>query len=163
MYLPNVNGEFRAAADPELRFTPSGKAVATLRAVASSRRKNPETEEWEDDKTFWTKVTIWGQTAENVVESIGKGDLFLIANGRGETEEWEDKEGQKRVGINVTANEIGPSLNWQTAKVVRAQRSQGQGQQQAPPQQQQGGQWGQQQSDPWQTGGGGAPSDEPPF
>jgi single-strand DNA-binding protein len=154
MFLPNTSGEFRAAFDPELRFTPSGKAVATLRAVASSRKKD-DSGEWVDDKTMWTKVTVWGQTAENVVESIGKGDLFLICNGRTEVEEWTDNEGNKRSGINITANEIGPSLSFQTAKVTRASRSGGQQSQQQAPAQDSG--------DPWATGGGAPPSDEPPF
>lgn len=147
--LPIIQGEFRAAADPELRFAPSGIAVASLRAVASKRKKD-DSGEWVDDKTCWIRVTAFKQVAENIVESITKGDLFILS-GKLSTDEWEDKEGNKRISVEVVADSIGPSLAFATAKVSKTQRREGGEQQQQ----------GNQQQDQWST----PPSqdDDPPF
>lgn len=149
--LPQVSGEFRCVADPELRFTPSGVAVGKVRAVASSRKKDEATGEWADDKVCWINVVTFKQQAENVIESLKKGDLFVLT-GRLQTEEWEDKEGNKRTSIEVVADNIGPSTRWAPARHVATDRREG-GQQQS------GG-----DDTKWEsTGGDAAPSDEPPF
>lgn len=152
MRLPNVTGEFRCAADPELRFTPSGTAVANLRAVATSRKK--EGDEWVDDKSCWVNITVWQQMAENVVETLTKGDLFFL-QGRLETREYENREGEKRISVDITADVIGPSVTFATATVHKTDRRSGDsgGQQRQQQQSQQGG-------DPWSTP---PSSDEPPF
>jgi single-strand DNA-binding protein len=151
--LPVVQGEFRAAADPELRFAPSGTAVGSVRAVASKRKKN-DANEWVDDKTCWVRITAFNQLAENLVESITKGTAFLVS-GKLSTEEWEDKDGNKRISVEIVADNIGPSLAFATAKVSKTERrsgGDGGGQQQQPAQQQS-------QGSPWETQG----SDDPPF
>ena len=165
-----LNG--RLTADPEMRFSASGVAVAKFTIVTSRRTKNEQTNEWSDaDTTFWDCV-VFKQLAENVAETLQKG-MDVVAVGRAVHENWEDKTtGAKRSKISVKVDSIGPSLTRATAKVVKAQS--GQGQQGGG--QQQGGQRQQPQAqDPWassapaQQGGGGwgAPAagfaDEPPF
>ena len=98
-----IQGEFRAAADPEIRFSPSGTAVGSVRAVASKKKKNESTGEWEDDKTCWIRVTCFKQLAENLVESISKGDSFIVT-GKMSTDEWEDKDGNNRISVEVVAD-----------------------------------------------------------
>lgn len=151
--LPRVHGEFRAAADPELRFTPSGMALCKVRAVASSRKE--VNGEWVDDKTCWVNLTTFKSQAENVAESVTQG-MLLVVDGRIQTDDWEDKEGNKRTSVEIVCDSIGPALSWATAKVTKASRSGGGGQQQS------SSQWGNQSdNDPWATPAG--QSDEPPF
>jgi single-strand DNA-binding protein len=120
--LPTITGEFRAVTDPELRFTPSGVAVANLRIAANSRKKVGE--EWVDDKVVFLNLTCWKQQAENVAESVQKGDLIMVT-GRLETREYETKDGEKRQSFDVTADQIGPSLAFATAKVSKTERRSG--------------------------------------
>jgi single-strand DNA-binding protein len=145
--LPSITGEFRAVDDPELRFTPSGQAVANLRIVANSRKKNKDTGEWEDDKVVWLNLTAWGQMAENVAESVTKGTLITV-KGRLETRAYETREGEKRQSFDVTADEVGVSLARDAAKVLKAERSSGGGTSATP------------KSDPFGTP---PQEDEPPF
>lgn len=152
--LPIIQGEFRAAADPELRFSPSGVAVGSVRAVAAKKKKNDSTGEWEDDKLCWIRVTCFKQLAENLVESISKGDSFVLV-GKLSTEEWEDKDGNKRTSVEVVADFIGPSIAFATAKVTRAQRAGG-GDGGGQPQQAAG-------ADPWQTPAPAGAPEDPPF
>ena len=144
--LPLITIEGRVVDDPELRFTPSGLALAKFRLVASSRKKN-DAGEWVDDKTLWIDATCWRQLAENVAESIGKGDLVTVV-GRLQTESWENKEGEKRSKISVTADSVAASLQFRTIK-------HGEGR----PARSSGGS-GSSESDPWASS---APDDEPPF
>ncbi|MGZ5404534.1 MAG: single-stranded DNA-binding protein [Nocardioides sp.] len=142
--------------DPELRFTPSGAAVANFTVAATPRTMNRQTNEWEDGEALFLRCSIWRQAAENVAESLQKG-ARVIVSGRLKARTWETREGEKRTSFEVDVDEIGPSLKWATAKVTRAQRSGGGGGYGggAP---QSGG--GGQQSDPWATSGpqgGGAP------
>jgi single-strand DNA-binding protein len=173
--------------DPELRFTPSGAAVANFTVASTPRTLNKQTNEWEDGEAMFLRCSIWRQAAENVAESLQKG-ARVIVNGRMRARTWEDREGNKRTSFEIDVDEIGPSLRFATAKVVRAGRGGGGGGgysgggggggysgggggggQQAddpwstPAPQQGGGGGGRPQGggDPWATPGGG--SDEPPF
>lgn len=121
--LPTVQGEFRVVADPELRFSPSGVAVGNIRLVASSRKQVDG--EWVDDKTCWIDCTVFKQTAENLVDSVTKGDLVTVT-GRLQTDEWEDKDGNKRSKTVMIADSIGPSLRFRSAPHgAQAARQQG--------------------------------------
>lgn len=159
-----LNG--RLASDPELRFSPSGMAVAKFTIVTSRRVKNDQTQEWADaDVTFWDCVAF-KTLAEGIAESLTKG-LEVVATGRAVQENWEDKQtGAKRSKISVKVDTIGPNLSRATAKVQKAQRDGGQ--------QQSSNRGGQRSDDPWASnsgsgGGWGAPAgqqrgaDEPPF
>lgn len=111
MPLPRGHIEGRAVADPEMRFASTGKAVAKMRLVASDRRQN-EAGEWVDSATLWIDVTCFGPTAENVAESIRRGDDVVVV-GRFQTDEWDDKEtGAKRSKTVFLADSVGPSLRW---------------------------------------------------
>jgi len=144
--LPLITIEGRVVDDPELRFTPSGLALAKFRLVASSRKKN-EANEWVDDKTLWIDATCWRNLAENVAESIGKGDLVTVV-GRLQTETWENKEGEKRSKISVTADSVAVSLQFRTIKHGEGRVERGPG--------------GSREQDPWASGTPAA-ADEPPF
>lgn len=109
----------RLGADPELRFTPSGAAVANLRVVTDRRFKNATTGEWESKDTSWWSVQAWKQLAENVTESLKKGDLVIVV-GDIKQREYETKEGEKRTVVEVEARHIGPDLSRATAKVTKA-------------------------------------------
>jgi len=112
--LPRIAMEARVAADPELRFAQSGVAVCRLRLVSSDRKKNPNTNEWEDGDTLWLDVTCFKQLAEHVAESIIKSDIVVVT-GKIRTEEWEDREtGQKRSKIAMIADTVSASLQFRT-------------------------------------------------
>lgn len=147
--LPQVTGEFRVATDPELRFTPSGVAVCNMRAVASSRKKNAQ-DEWVDDKTCWVSLVGFKQQAENMAESFEKGNLVVVV-GRIETNEWTDKDDNKRISFNLLVDSIGPAVKWDAARVVKVDRQSGESSQSksAPA------------DDPW--AGSPPQDDEPPF
>jgi single-strand DNA-binding protein len=159
----------RLTAPPELRFSPSGVAVAAFTIVTSRRVKDPASGEWSDaDTTYWD-CKAFKQLAENICESLDKG-MEVIAVGRAVQESWEDKQsGQKRSKIAVRVDAIGPSLRSATAKVTKASGNSGQGggrQEYAQARQQQSAGSG----DPWgaaaQSAGQAAGSwggDEPPF
>ena len=124
--LPTVTGEFRVVDDPELRFTPAGKAVASFRLAANSRKKNESTGEWEDDKSCFLNADCWERMAENVAESIEKG-MLVVVKGRLETRTYENREGEKRTSLDLHLDEVGPSLRWDIAKVTKASRTEGSG------------------------------------
>lgn len=150
MRLSTIAGEWRLGFDPELRYTPNGKAICTMRAVANDRQRNKATDEWEDVRTTWVNLEVWGPAGENCAESLAKGDLVTVV-GRFYIEEWEDKEGAKRQSPKIMVDSIGPSLAFATAKPTRSQRT-------GPTQQQ-----GQAPAeDPWATGTP-ATSEVPPF
>ncbi len=112
--------------DPELRFTPSGAAVANFTVASTPRTLNKQTNEWEDGEAMFLRCSIWRQAAENVAESLQKGTRVIV-NGRMRARSWEDREGNKRTSFEIDVDEIGPSLKFATAKVVRAGRSGGAG------------------------------------
>lgn len=143
--------------DPNLRFTPSGQAVANFRIASTPRFFDRQANEWKDGEALFLTCNVWRQAAEHCAESLQRG-MRVIVQGRLKQRSYETREGEKRTVLEVEVDEIGPSLRNATAKVTRAQR-----QGSAPAA---GGFGGQkqntQQGDPWATGG--APgSDDPPF
>lgn len=139
--LPQINGEMRCVRDAELRFSPSGVAIGTVRVVSNSRKK--VNDEWVDDKVCWLEIICFGQQAESIAEVLKQGDLVTFT-GRLQTEEWEDREGGKRQSYKIVADTIGKSLPKYGNAGRRAERSSSGG-----------------DGDPWA-----APtdqSDEPPF
>ena len=162
--------------DPELRFTPSGAAVANFRIASTPRTFDKQTNEWKDGDALFLTCSVWRQAAENVAESLQKG-MRVVVQGRLKSRQYETREGEKRTVFEIDVDEVGPSLKYATAKVTRATRqgggggygaSGGGGGGQAPandpwatpgPQQSGGGNAGGQ--DPW--GAPGVSSDEPPF
>jgi len=111
--------------DPELRFTPSGQALATFGMAVNRRWQNRQSQEWEESTSFFD-VVCWGTLADNVSDSLGKG-ARVIVTGRLEQRSWETQEGEKRSKIEVIADEVGPSLRWATAKPEKTERREGQG------------------------------------
>jgi single-strand DNA-binding protein len=153
--------------DPELRFTPSGAAVASFTVASTPRTLDKATNEWKDGEALFLRCSIWRQAAENVAESLQRG-ARVIVQGRLKQRSFETKEGEKRTVIELDVDEVGPSLKYATAKVNKTTRQGGGG----------GGFGGGGGSngggapsgdDPWATapaGGassGGGWSDEPPF
>jgi single-strand DNA-binding protein len=111
--------------DPELRFTPSGQAVATFGLAVNRRWQNRQTNEWEEQTSFFD-VKCWAQMAENVAESIGRGSRVVVS-GRLEQRSWETDQGDKRSKVEVVADEVAPSLRWATAQISRNERRDGDG------------------------------------
>jgi single-strand DNA-binding protein len=124
--------------DPELRFTPSGVAMAKIRMAVNRRWQKDG--EWQEDTSFFTG-TVWREQAESAAESLQKG-ARVIVTGRLEQRSWETDQGDKRSVVEIQIDEIGPSLRWATATVNKTQRS--------------GGEWSGGQ------GGGGQAGDVPP-
>jgi single-strand DNA-binding protein len=143
--------------DPELRFTPSGAAVASFTVASTPRFLDKSTNEWKDGDALFLRCSLWRQAAENAAESLQRG-ARVIVQGRLKQRSFETKEGEKRTVIEVDVDEIGPSLKYATAKVNKTSRGSGSGG---------GGNGafsGGQGDDPWSTPAPvGATSDEPPF
>jgi single-strand DNA-binding protein len=151
--------------DPELRFTPSGQAVAKFRVASTPRYRDQQSGEWKDGESLFLTCNVWRQAAEHVAESLQRG-MRVIVSGRLRQRSYETKEGEKRTVFEVEVDDVGPSLRNATAKVNKTTRSSGFG--------------GQPVDDPWATatpapagaaassgssgwGGGSASADEPPF
>ena len=109
-------------ADPELRFTPSGSAVANFTIASTPRTFDRQTNEWKDGDTLFLRASVWREAAENVAESLTKG-MRVVAQGRLKSRSYETKEGEKRNVTELEVDEIGPSLTFASAKVTRTQRS----------------------------------------
>jgi single-strand DNA-binding protein len=165
-------------ADPELRFTPSGAAVANFTVASTPRQFDRQSNEWKDGDTLFMRCSIWREAAENVAESLTKGTRVIV-QGRLVQRSYETREGEKRTVVELQVDEIGASLRYATAKVTRSQRSGGGG----------GfggggggygggssgggggygggnsgaGQGGSNAEDPWASSSGSSFSDEPPF
>jgi single-strand DNA-binding protein len=141
-------------ADPELRFTPSGAGVANF-TVASTPRTFTNGE-WKDGDPLFLRCNIWRQAAENVSESLRRGDRVIVV-GRLKQRSFETREGEKRTVVELDVDEIGPSMRWATAKVNKASRSG------------ESGGWSERAADdPWARGGAGGSQvhgadDPPPF
>ena len=151
--------------DPELRFTPSGAAVANFTVASTPRAFDRQSNEWKDGETLFMRCSVWRDAAENVAESIHRG-ARVIVTGRLKSRSYETKEGEKRTVIELEVDEIGPSLRYATAKVNRAAAgSNGGGNNGAG----RGGNTGGAPAavnDPWGSapvGTGGQYADEPPF
>ena len=116
--------------DPELRFTPSGAAVANFTIASTPRTFDKQANEWRDGDPMFLGCSVWRQAAENCAESLTKG-MRVIVQGRLKSRSYETREGEKRTVFEIDVEEVGPSLTWATARVTRS------GQQQAKPRQQQ--------------------------
>ncbi|MEQ4547017.1 single-stranded DNA-binding protein [Nocardioides kribbensis] len=112
--------------DPELRFTPSGAAVANFTVASTPRTFNRQTNEWEDGEAMFLRCSIWRQAAENVAESLQRG-MRVVVQGRLKARSYETREGEKRTVFELEVEEVGPSLKFATAKVTRASRQGGGG------------------------------------
>lgn len=106
--------------DPELRFTPGGKPVASF-GVAYSTRRRKDDGSWEDGDTSFFDVSCWDQLAENVCESIQKGNRVVVT-GRLQQRSWENTEGEKRSKVEIVADDVSPSLRWSTAQITRNEK-----------------------------------------
>jgi single-strand DNA-binding protein len=167
--------------DPNLRFTPSGQAVASFRIASTPRFFDRQSNEWKDGEALFLTCNVWRQAAENVAESLQRG-MRVIVQGRLKQRSYETREGEKRTVFEVEVDEVGPSLRNATAKVNKTQRQGGgggfggggggfggggQGGQGGGFGGGQGGGGGAPADDPWATGGGGGGgggfSDDPPF
>jgi single-strand DNA-binding protein len=145
--------------DPELRFTPSGQAVAKFRLASTPRFLDKTTNEWKDGEGLFLSCNVWRQYAENVAESLTRG-MRVIVTGRLRQRTYETREGEKRTVYEIEVDDVGPALRNATAKVTKVSRSDGgfgAGSPAAPATP--GGE------DPWagQSGSWGAATDEPPF
>ncbi|GHI88582.1 single-stranded DNA-binding protein [Streptomyces xanthophaeus] len=147
--------------DPELRFTPSGAAVAKFRVASTPRTFDRQTNEWKDGESLFLTCSVWRQAAENVAESLQRG-MRVIVQGRLRQRSYEDREGVKRTVYELDVEEVGPSLKNATAKVTKTTGRGGQGGYGGGGQQQGGGggNWGGAPA-AGAPQGGGAPSDDP--
>src|SRR5213596_1703051 len=112
--------------DPELRFTPSGAAVANFTVASTPRTLDRQSGEWKDGEALFLRCNIWRQAAENVAESLTRG-ARVIVNGRLKQRSFETREGEKRTVVELDVDEVGPSLRYATARVNKAGRSGGSG------------------------------------
>ena len=110
--------------DPELRFTPSGAAVANFRVASTPRTFDRQSREWKDGEALFLSCSVWRQAAENVAESLQKG-MRVVVQGRLKQRSYEDREGQRRTVVELDVDEVGPSLKYATAKVARVSRGSG--------------------------------------
>jgi len=145
--------------DPELRFTPSGAAVAKFRVASTPRTFDRQTNEWKDGESLFLTCSVWRQAAENVAESLQRG-MRVIVQGRLKQRSYEDRDGVKRTVYELDVDEVGASLRSATAKVTKTSGGGGRGGQQG------GGYGGGGQGGNWGGGpsggqGGGAPADDP--
>ena len=132
--------------DPELRFTPSGAAVANFTVASTPRTFDRQSSEWKDGETLFMRCSVWREAAENVAESLHRGTRVIVT-GRLKSRSWDDKEtGQKRTVIEMDVDEVAPSLRYATTKITKTQRGGG------------GGSFGGggSQEDPWGGGSGGS-------
>ena len=156
--------------DPELRFTPSGAAVANFTVASTPRSFDKQSNEWKDSDTLFMRCSVWREAAENVAESLTKG-MRVLVQGRLVQRSYETREGEKRTVVELQVDEVGPSLRYASAKVTRAQRSGGGGGGFSGGGASGGGASGGGSSgggggfdnDPWATPAPGGASDEPPF
>ena len=105
-------------ADPELRFQPSGAAVASFTVASTPRTFDRQTSEWKDGDTLFLRCSIWREAAENVAESLTKGTRVIV-QGRLVQRSFETREGEQRAVVEMQVDEVGPSLRYATAKVAR--------------------------------------------
>ena len=147
--------------DPELRFTPSGAAVANFTVASTPRQFDRTSNDWKDGETLFMRCSVWRDAAENVAESLQRGTRVLVS-GRLKSRSYETKEGEKRTVVEMDVDEVGPSLKYATAKVNRTQRGTGGGGFNSGSQGSQGSQGSGGQGGGSTSGGAsGAPADDP--
>jgi single-strand DNA-binding protein len=153
-------------ADPELRFTPSGAAVANFTVASTPRQFDKQSGEWKDGEALFMRCNIWRQAAENVAETLTRGSRVIVS-GRLKQRSYETREGEKRTVVELEVEEVGPSLRYATAKVNKVSRGSGGGGFGGGG----GGSAGGPSDDPWGSapaagsggGSGGGSDEEPPF
>jgi len=166
--------------DPDLRFTPSGAAVANFTVASTPRFFDKQTNDWKDGEALFLRCSVWRQAAENVAESLQRGSRVMV-QGRLKQRSYETREGEKRTTFEVDVDEVGPSLKYATAKLTKTSRSGGSDSggynagggaaassgggndpwaTSAPAG---GGQSGASTGDPWSAPAGGSAAEEPPF
>lgn len=147
-------------ADPELRFTPSGAAVANFTIASTPRTFDRQSNGWKDGEALFLRASVWKEAAENVAETLTKG-MRVIAQGRLRSRSYETKEGERRTVMELEVDEIGPSLKYASAKVSRTARGNGEGAAGRAPASSAGAGWNN------STAGGGGwgnpPAQDPPF
>lgn len=142
---------------PELRFTPSGKAVVTLGMAVNNRYQDRTTQEWKEDTSFFN-VVVWDTQGENVAESCPKGTRITVV-GQLKQRSWETPEGEKRSVVEVKADEVGVALRWATAMVMKNERRSAD----AAPEDLEGAYFGEPTPEPAMAGAGAPAADEEPF
>jgi len=148
--------------DPQLRYTPTGQAVASFRVASTPRFLDRNTNEWKDGDSLFLSCNVWRQAAENVAESLQRG-MRVIVSGRLRQRSYETKEGEKRTVYEIEVDEVGPSLRNASAKVVKSSRATG-GQGASSSQGGYGSGGGRAADDPWASEPADSGfSDEPPF
>ena len=148
MALPSFTGVGRLTEDPQLRFSSAGIAVASISLAFNARRFDKDRQEWVDGDVCFIRGTAYRGLAENAAETLTRG-MEVVVSGRLKTEQWEDRDGEKRSRVALIVESIGPNLAWATAKVARVDRSHAGGADTP-----RAG-----VEDPWAGGGG----EEPPF
>ena len=111
-------------ADPELRFTPSGAAVANFTVASTPRNFDRQSGEWKDGEALFMRCNVWRQAAENVAETLTRG-MRVMVSGRLKQRSYETREGEKRTVVELEVDEVGPSLRYATAKVTKVNGSRG--------------------------------------
>ncbi|WP_330233658.1 single-stranded DNA-binding protein [Nocardia sp. NBC_00508] len=164
-------------ADPELRFTPAGQAVANFTVASTPRVFDRNSNEWKDGEALFLRCNIWREAAENAAESLTRGSRVIVS-GRLKQRSYETREGEKRTVVELEVDEVGPSLRYATAKVNKTSRggggggfgSGGSGGGNYASSGGGGGRSGGAEDDPWgsapaagSSGSGGRMDDEPPF
>ncbi|MGP9528177.1 single-stranded DNA-binding protein [Glutamicibacter sp. AOP5-A2-18] len=146
-------------ADPELRFTPSGSAVANFTIASTPRTFDRQSNEWKDGEALFLRCSVWKEAAENAAETLTKG-MRVIATGFLKSRSYDTKEGERRTVMELEIQEVGPSLRYASAKVTRTARGNGEGAAGRTPNNNSGAGWN-------NSGGGGGwgnpPAQEPPF
>ncbi len=127
-------------ADPELRFTPTGRAVAAFTIASTPRYPNRDTGQWQDGETWFLRCSAWADLGENIAASLSRG-AAVVATGRLRCRTWEDKDGGKRTTVELTIDDLGPSLRRATAKITKTTREHPNGDSTTPAQ----------NNDPWTT------------
>ena len=112
--------------DPELRFTPSGSAVANFTIASTPRTFDRQSNDWKDGETLFLRCSVWRDAAENVAESLSRGSRVIVS-GRLKSRTYDTKEGEKRTVVELDVDEVGPSLRYATAKVNKVSRGSGSG------------------------------------
>jgi single-strand DNA-binding protein len=106
--------------DPELRFTPNGQATTSFGVAVNRRWQNRQTQDWEEATSYFD-VVCWGQLAENAAQSLAKGSRVVVT-GRLDQRSWENQEGERRSKIEITADEVAPSLRWASVTITKNDR-----------------------------------------